>query len=100
MVLLILYKLLLVVQMKKIIITSILLISLSACVSTPRPYEKDYAAPTELNNWAANASLKELCRGLKSWRNPDAKQRALIEFSRRNINTQYCYRYSGFSILP
>ncbi len=86
--------------MKKIFIVLTLILSVSACSFNDKPYEKDYATPEQMNNWAGNASLRELCRGLSSWRNPDVKQRAITEFARRNISIQYCYRYDGFNISP
>ena len=62
-------------------------------------YEKTSALPLEAREWAAQASLKDLCQGTKNWRHEHIREAALNEIKARDIDTRQCY-YTGMELTP
>ncbi|MGD9638124.1 MAG: hypothetical protein AB7U85_03585 [Alphaproteobacteria bacterium] len=60
--------------------------------------EKNYLLQSEADKWAKKADIKDLCRGLKSWRNEEIRNASMLEMQKRNIDTTSCYAFEGYEL--
>lgn len=77
--------------MKKIFLFLILV--LSGC-STGVDLEDFHRYPERMNNWAATASMPDLCEAMEEYQEDRfVLNRILIEFRRRNVSYMNCPQY-------